>query len=52
MNEKIDDRYKLEALIVPLQARIRGFLLRQKLFGMLQHYYENESKLIKVQVCE
>ena len=51
VNEEVDDRYKLEAkLIVPIQARVRGFLVRQKLFGMLQHYYENEDKLIKIQV--
>ena len=51
VNEKIDDRFKLEAsLIVPIQARIRGFLVRQKLFAMLHHYYENEDKLIKIQV--
>ena len=50
VNEKIDDRYKLEALIVPIQARIRGFLVRQKLFGMLHYYYENEAKIIKIQV--
>ena len=32
-----------------LQALCRGYLVRQKLFAMLQHYYEREHLVIKCQ---
>ena len=38
-----------KAHAVRLQALCRGYLVRQKLFGMLQHYYERESQVVKVQ---
>lgn len=49
VNTEIDGRHKLVSIIVRLQARSRGYLIRQRLFSMLQHYYENESKIIKIQ---
>ena len=49
VNEEVDERHKIEVSIVRLQARARGFLVRQRLFGMLQHYYENEANIIKIQ---
>ena len=38
-----------KAHAVRLQALCRGYLVRQKLFAMLQHYYEREAKVIKAQ---
>ena len=49
VNDDVDDRHKFEGKIVKLQARVRGFLVRQRLFTMLQNYYENEEKITKVQ---
>ena len=31
------------------QARCRGNLVRQRIFTMLRHYYDNEKKVVKVQ---
>ena len=45
----MDERHQYETWIIQLQSRARGFLVRQRLFGMLQNYYENESKVIKIQ---
>ncbi len=49
INEEIDDRHKLLTVIVGLQARARGFLVRQKLFSMLHHYYEHERSIVMIQ---
>ena len=45
----MDERHQYETWIIQLQSRARGFLVRQRLFGMLQNYYENESKVTKIQ---
>ncbi len=31
------------------QARARGFMVRQKMFDMLQYYYDRESLVIRAQ---
>lgn len=49
VNSEADGRLKFEASLVKLQARVRGYLVRQRLFSMLQHYYENEDKIAKIQ---
>ena len=49
VNSEMNGRHKFESNVVRLQARIRGFLVRQRLFSMLQHYYENERKIAKIQ---
>ena len=49
VNSEMNGRHKFESNVVKLQARIRGFLVRQRLFSMLQHYYENERKIAKIQ---
>ena len=49
VNTEMNGRHKFESNVVRLQARIRGYLVRQKLFSMLQHFYENESKVVKIQ---
>ena len=36
---------------VRLQALCRGYLVRQKLFAMLQHYYEREAKVTGTFYC-
>uniref|UniRef100_A0A0K2T0J2 Ras GTPaseactivatinglike protein IQGAP1like [Bombyx mori] n=1 Tax=Lepeophtheirus salmonis TaxID=72036 RepID=A0A0K2T0J2_LEPSM len=38
-----------DQVIVGLQARIRGYIIRQRLLSMLQHYYDNVDSIIKVQ---
>ena len=50
VNSEMNGRHKFESNVVKLQARIRGFLVRQRLFSMLQHYYENERKIGNVQL--
>ena len=49
VNEEFDSRHAFNSIMVRFQARSRGFLVRQKLFSMLQYYYENETKVVKVQ---
>ena len=49
VNSEMNGRHKFESNVVRLQARIRGFLVRQRLFSMLQHYYENERKIAQIQ---
>lgn len=38
-----------QELVIKLQAKCRGYLVRKRLFTMLQHYYEKEDRVIKVQ---
>ncbi len=38
-----------EAAVVFLQSRARGFLVRQRLFAMLQHYYDREGMVVRAQ---
>jgi hypothetical protein len=42
------ERWK-ENVIVDFQARARGFLVRQRLFNMLQYYYDREDQVIRAQ---
>ena len=36
-------------VLTQFQARCRGTIVRRKLFTMLQHYYEREDSIIKIQ---
>ncbi len=40
-----------EAAVTFFQARARGFLVRQRLFAMLQHYYDREGQVIRAQAA-
>ncbi len=42
------DKVDVEALAA-FQARARGFLVRQKMFSMLQYYYDHENLVIRAQ---
>jgi len=44
------DRFPLEPL-VRFQALARGFLVRQRLFAMLQYYYDRETLVIRAQAA-
>ena len=44
MNEKV-----VAKNMVRFQALCRGYLVRQQLFNMLEHYYKNESLVVKIQ---
>jgi Ras GTPase-activating-like protein IQGAP1 len=49
VNSQLAGRNKFEAVVTKLQARIRGYIIRQRLFSMLEHYYKNEASLVKIQ---
>lgn len=35
--------------VVFFQSRARGFLVRQRLFSMLQYYYDREDQVVRAQ---
>ena len=46
---KIEGEDDLGNLMARFQARARGYLVRQALFTMLEHYYKHEAAVVKVQ---